>query len=210
MRLIRMKILVVYYTMNGHTHRLAEAVAEGARQVGGAEAVLRRVPETLSPADRKRRGASEEAGGIFADVPICTPEELEVADAVIFGTPSYLGNMSGQMRTFLDSTGDLWRKNALVGKVGSVFVSSGSQHGGQEAAILSFIPTLLHLGMIVVGLPYTFESQRRIDEVAGGSPYGASTITGRAGERWPSETELAAARFQGKHVAEISSRLAAR
>jgi NAD(P)H dehydrogenase (quinone) len=202
-----LKVLVVYYTMNGHTHRLAEAVAEGARQVGGAEVELRRVPETLSEAELKRRGAAAEAGKIFANVPVCTPEELEKADAIIFGTPSYLGNMSGQMRTFLDSLGDLWKKNALVGKVGSVFVSSGSQHGGQEAAILSFHPTLLHLGMIIVGLPYTFESQRRIDEVAGGSPYGASTITGRAGERMPSETELAGARFQGKHVAEIASKL---
>jgi NAD(P)H dehydrogenase (quinone) len=202
-----LKVLVVYYTMNGHTHRLAEAVAEGARQVGGTEVELRRVPETLSEAELKRRGAAAEAGKIFANVPVCTPEELEKADAIIFGTPSYLGNMSGQMRTFLDSLGDLWKKNALVGKVGSVFVSSGSQHGGQEAAILSFHPTLLHLGMIIVGLPYTFESQRRIDEVAGGSPYGASTITGRAGERMPSETELAGARFQGKHVAEIASKL---
>ncbi len=205
-----MKILVVYYTMNGHTHRLAEAAAEGARKVIGAKVEMLRVPETLSEMELKRRGASAEAGQAFANVPVCTLEELAEADAVIFGTPSYLGNMSGQMRTFLDSTGDLWRKNALVGKVGSVFVSAGSQHGGQEAGILSFIPTLLHLGMIVVGLPYTFESQRRIDEVAGGSPYGASTIAGRAGERWPSETELAAARFQGKFVAEIASRLAAR
>jgi NAD(P)H dehydrogenase (quinone) len=202
-----LKVLVVYYTMNGHTHRLAEAVAEGARQVVGAEVVLCRVPETLSKADLKRRGAVEEAEGIIAKVPVCTPEELEEADAVIFGTPSYLGNMSGQMRIFLDSLGDLWKKNALVGKVGSVFVSSGSQHGGQEAAILSFHPTLLHLGMIIVGLPYSFESQRRTDEVAGGSPYGASTIAGRAGERMPSETELAGAQFQGKHVAEIASKL---
>lgn len=202
-----MKVVVVYYTMNGHTHRLAEAVAEGALQVTGSEMVLRRVPETLSPADLKRRGASEEAERIFAHVPVCTPEELEEADAVIFGTPSYLGNMSGQMRTFLDSLGELWKRNALVGKVGSVFVSSGSQHGGQEAAILSFHQTLLHLGMIIVGLPYSFESQRRIDEVAGGSPYGASTIVGRAGERMPSETDLAGARFLGKHVAEIASKL---
>ncbi|KQC15295.1 MAG: NAD(P)H-quinone oxidoreductase [Methanosaeta sp. SDB] len=202
-----MKVLVVYYTMNGHTHKLAETVAEGARQVGGAEVMLRRVPETLSEADLKKRGATAEAGGNFAKVLVCTPEELEEADAVIFGTPSYLGNMSGQMRMFLDSLGDLWKKNALVGKVGSVFVSSGSQHGGQEAAILSFHPTLLHLGMIIVGLPYSFESQRRIDEVAGGSPYGASTIAGRAGERMPSETELAGARFQGKHVAQIASKL---
>jgi len=203
-----LKVLVVYYTMSGHTHRLAEAVVEGARRVEGAEVRLRRVPETLSETDLKKRGADTEAGKIFAKVSVCTPEELEGADAVIFGTPSYLGNMSGQMRTFLDSLGDLWKRNALVGKVGSVFVSSGSQHGRQEAAILSFHPTLLHLGMVIVGLPYSFESQRRIDEVAGGSPYGASTITGRAGERMPSETELAGARFQGKHVTEIASKLA--
>jgi NAD(P)H dehydrogenase (quinone) len=203
-----LKVLVVYYTMNGHTYRLAEAVAEGARQVNGTEVEIRRVPETLSEAELKKRGAMEVAEKGFASVPVCTSEELEKADAVIFGTPSYLGNMSGQMRTFLDSLGDLWKRDALVGKVGSVFVSSGSQHGGQEAAILSFHPTLLHLGMIIVGLPYSFESQRRIDEVAGGSPYGASTIVGRAGERWPNETELAGARFQGKHVAEIASKLA--
>lgn len=203
-----MKVLVVYYTMNGHTYRLAEAVAEGARQVNGTEVEVRRVPETLSEAELKKRGAMEVAEKGFASVPVCTSDVLEKADAVIFGTPSYLGNMSGQMRTFLDSLGDLWKRDALVGKVGSVFVSSGSQHGGQEAAILSFHPTLLHLGMIIVGLPYSFESQRRIDEVAGGSPYGASTIVGRAGERWPNETELAGARFQGKHVAEIASKLA--
>ncbi|HOO54054.1 MAG TPA: NAD(P)H:quinone oxidoreductase [Methanothrix sp.] len=202
-----MKVLVVYYTMNGHTHRLAEAAAEGARQVEGAEVMLRRVPETLSEAELKKRGASDEARKVFSKVLICTPEELEGAEAVIFGTPSYLGNMSGQMRTFLDSLGELWKRNALVGKVGSVFVSSGSQHGGQEAAILSFHPTLLHLGMVIVGLPYSFESQRRIDEVVGGSPYGASTIAGRAGERMPSETELAGARFQGKHVAKIALKL---
>ncbi len=203
-----MKLLVVYYSMNGHTHRLAEAAAEGALQVGGAEVELRRIPETLSEAELKRRGADAEARKIFSNVVICTPEELEGADAIIFGTPSYLGNMAGQMRTFLDSLGDLWKRNALVGKVGSVFASSGSQHGGQEAAILSFHPTLLHLGMVIVGLPYSFESQRRIDEVAGGSPYGATTIAGRTGERMPSETELAGARFQGKYVAEIASKLA--
>jgi len=201
-------VLVVYYTMNGHTYRLAEAVAEGARQVEGADVALRRVPETLSEAELKRRGASAEAKKVFDKVPVCTPGELEEADAIIFGTPSYLGNMAGQMRIFLDSLGVQWKRNALVGKAGSVFVSSGSQHGGQESTILNFIPTLLHLGMVVVGLPYTFESQRRIDEVAGGSPYGASTIVGRAGERAPSETELAGARFQGKHVAEIASKLA--
>lgn len=199
-----MKILVVYYSMNGHTHRLAKAVAKGAGQVEGAKVEMRRVPETVSEEVLRKRGATGEK---FADESPCAAEDLASADAIIFGTPSYLGNMCGQMRQFLDSTGDLWKKNALVGKVGSVFCSSGSQHGGQEAAILSFYPTLLHLGMVIVGLPYTFEAQRDIGEMAGGSPYGASTIVGKTGERMPSEIELEAARFQGKHVAEIASKL---
>jgi len=199
-----LKILVVYYSMNGHTHRLAKAVAKGAGQVEGAKVEMRRVPETVSEEVLRKRGATGEK---FADESPCAAEDLASADAIIFGTPSYLGNMCGQMRQFLDSTGDLWKKNALVGKVGSVFCSSGSQHGGQEAAILSFYPTLLHLGMVIVGLPYTFEAQRDIGEMAGGSPYGASTIVGKTGERMPSEIELEAARFQGKHVAEIASKL---
>jgi NAD(P)H dehydrogenase (quinone) len=201
-----LKVLVVYYSMNGHTRRLAEAVAEGAREVEGAQVKLRRVPETLTKEELKRRGATGEQKDL-AQVPVCTMEDLTAADAVIFGTPSYLGNMCGQMRQFLDSTGELWKKDALVGKVGSVFCSSGSQHGGQEAAILSFHPTLLHLGMVIVGLPYTFQEQRRIDQVTGGSPYGASTVVGKAGERWPSDNELDAARFQGKHVATIAYKL---
>jgi NAD(P)H dehydrogenase (quinone) len=201
-----MKVLIVYYSVYGHIHRMAEAVAQGAREVKGAEVVMRRVPETLPDEILKQIGALE-AQKTFAHVPICTVDELASADAIIFGTPTRFGNMCGQMRQFLDATGPLWAKGALVGKVGSVFTSSGTQHGGQESTILSFHITLLHLGMVVVGLPYTFQGQSRIDEITGGSPYGASTIAGPKGERLPSENELSAARFQGKHVATIASKL---
>ena len=202
-----MKILIVYYSMYGHVHRMAEAVANGAREVRGTEVEMRRVPETLPDEILRKMGALE-AQKAFAHVPICTVDELAAADAVIFGTPTRFGNMSGQMRQFLDATGRLWKVGALVGKVGSVFTSSANQHGGQESTILSFHITLLHHGMIIAGLPYTFEGQMRIDEITGGSPYGASTIAGNSGERMPSENELAAARFQGKYVALIASKLA--
>jgi NAD(P)H dehydrogenase (quinone) len=202
-----MKALIVFYSMYGHVHKMAEAVAEGVREVPGAEAVLRRVPETLSGEILKKMGALE-AQKAFAHIPIATVDELASADAVIFGTPTRFGNMCGQMRQFLDATGQLWAKGALVGKVGSVFASTATQHGGQESTILSFHNTLLHQGMIVVGLPYSFQGQMRIDEITGGSPYGASTIAGGQGERMPSQNELAAARFQGKHVASIASKLA--
>jgi NAD(P)H dehydrogenase (quinone) len=201
-----MKILIVYYSMYGHIHRMAEAVAEGARELAGAEVLLRRVPETLPEEVLKRMGALD-AQKSFADIPICTLDELASADAVIFGTPTRFGNMCGQMRQFLDSTGGLWAKGALVGKVGSVFTSTGTQHGGQESTILSFHITLLHHGMILVGLPYSFQGQTGTDEVSGGSPYGASTIAGSTGARTPSENELAAARFQGRHIASITARL---
>jgi NAD(P)H dehydrogenase (quinone) len=201
-----MKILTVYYSMYGHVHRMAEAVAEGAGSVAGAEVLLRRVPETLSPEVLEKMGAVE-AQKAFANVPVCTVEELAAADAVVFGTPTRFGNMCGQMRQFLDATGQLWAKGALVGKVGSVFVSSATQHGGQESTILSFHITLLHHGFVIVGLPYSFQGQMRNDEITGGSPYGASTIAGTQGERTPSENELAAARFQGRHVATIAARL---
>jgi NAD(P)H dehydrogenase (quinone) len=201
-----MKVLIVYYSMYGHVHRLAEAVAEGAREVKGAGVEMRRVPETLPKEVLTKMGAIE-AQKSFAHVPICTVDELASADAIIFGTPTRFGNMCGQMRQFLDATGQLWAKGKLVGKVGSVFTSSATQHGGQESTILSFHITLLHHGMIVVGLPYAFQGQMRIDEMTGGSPYGASTIAGGQGERLPSENELAAARFQGKHVATIASQL---
>ena len=201
-----MKALVVYYSMYGHVHQMAQAIAQGVKEVGGAEAELRRVPETLPNEVLSKMGALE-AQKSFSEVPVCTVEELTLADAILFGTPTRFGNMCGQMRQFLDATGQLWAKGALVGKVGSVFASSATQHGGQESTILSFHTTLLHHGMIVVGLPYAFQEQMRIDEITGGSPYGSSTIAGGKGERMPSENELAGARFQGKHVAEIAAKL---
>ena len=202
-----MKVLVVFYSVYGHTYRMAEAVAEGAREVAGAEVELRRVLETL-PEETLRQIGAIESQKAFSHVPVCVVEELAEADAVIFGTPTRFGNMCGQMRQFLDATGPLWAKNALVGKVGSVFTSSANQHGGQESTILSFHITLLHLGMVVVGLPYSFQGQLGVDEIKGGSPYGASTIAGTQGERMPSEQDLAGARFQGKHVATIAAKLA--
>jgi len=201
-----MKVLIVYYSMYGHVHRLAQAVAEGVGAVPGAEALLRRVPETLSQEVLEKMGAMEPQKAM-AHVPVCSMDELAAVDAVIFGTPTRFGNMCGQMRQFLDATGQLWLKGSLVGKAGSVFTSSNTQHGGQESTLLSFHITLLHQGMIVVGLPYTFVGQMRSDEITGGSPYGASTIAGAKGERTPSDNELDAARFQGKHVAEIAAKL---
>lgn len=202
-----MKILIVYYSMYGHIYRMAEAVAEGVKEVKGAKVEMRRVPETL-PEDALKKMGAIEAQKSFVHIPVCTVDELSSADAIIFGTPTRFGNMCGQMRQFLDATGQLWLKGALVGKVGSVFTSSATQHGGQESTILSFHTTLLHQGMVIVGLPYAFQGQMRIDEITGGSPYGASTIAGGKGERMPSENELAGARFQGKHVATIASKLA--
>lgn len=202
-----MKVLIAFYSMYGHVHQMAEAVAAGVREVPGAEAVLRRVPETLTPEILEKMGAVE-AQKSLAHIPICTIDDLASANAVIFGTPTRFGNMCGQMRQFLDSTGQLWMQGALVGKVGSVFVSSATQHGGQESTILSFHITLLHHGMLVAGLPYTFMGQMNIDEITGGSPYGATTIAGGQGQRAPSENELAGARFQGKYVATIAAKLA--
>jgi NAD(P)H dehydrogenase (quinone) len=201
-----MKALVLYYSMYGHIHRMAEAAAEGVREVDGAEATLKRVPETLSQEVIQQMGAIE-AQKAFSHVPVCTVEELPSYDAILFGTPTRFGNMCGQMRQFLDATGQLWFTGALVGKVGSVFTSSATQHGGQESTILSFHTSLLHQGMVIVGLPYTFAGQMGITEITGCSPYGASTIAGGQGERLPSENELAGARFQGKYVASIASRL---
>lgn len=201
-----MKILVVYYSTHGHVQKMAQAVVEGAKQVDGAEVLLRRVPETLSEGILAQMGAVE-AQKAQANIPICKVEELADADAIIFGTPTRFGNMCGQMRQFLDATGQLWFDGALVGKVGSVFVSTATQHGGQESTILSFHTNLLHHGMVVVGLPYSFAGQMRTDEITGGSPYGASTIADTSGKRMPSENELEAARFQGKHVAEIAAKL---
>jgi NAD(P)H dehydrogenase (quinone) len=201
-----MKVLVVFYSMYGHVYLMAEAIAEGAKEARGVEVEMRRVPETLPQEVVSKMGALE-AQKAFSHVPVCTVDEIALADAIIFGTPTRFGNMCGQMRQFLDATGQLWAKGALVGKVGSVFTSSATQHGGQESTILSFHVTLLHQGMVIVGLPYSFQGQMRIDEITGGSPYGASTIAGGKGERMPSDNELAAARFQGTHVATIAARL---
>jgi len=201
-----MNVLIVYYSMYGHVHRLAQAEAEGVREVDGAEATLRRVPETLSEEVLKKMGALETQKSLTS-IPVCRVDELGTADAIIFGTPTRFGNMCGQMRQFLDATGGLWSKGALIGKVGSVFTSTGTQHGGQESTILSFHITLLHQGMIIAGLPYSFEGQTRSDEITGGSPYGASTIAGSSGERTPTENELAGAHFQGRYVATIAARL---
>lgn len=204
-----MKVLILYYSMYGHIHRMAQAVAEGVRGVKGAEVVLRRVPETLSEEVLRKMGAIESQKTMEV-VPIAKVEDLVDADAIIFGTPTRFGNMCGQMRQFLDATGGLWAKGALVGKVASVFTSSATQHGGQESTILSFIPTLLHHGMIIVGLPYAFGGQSRIDEITGCSPYGASTIVGPDGSRQPSKNELEGARFQGRFVAEIAMKLSSK
>lgn len=201
-----MRIPIVFYSAYGHIYRLAGALAEGVREVNGAEPVLLRVPETL-PAEVLESTGIAAAQKAFSHVPFATLEDLEKADAVIFGTPTRFGNMCAQMRAFLDSTGPLWSKGALVGKIGSVFTSTATQHGGQESTILSFHTTLLHHGMVIVGLPYAFEGLTRIDEMSGGSPYGASTIAGGRGERMPSENELAGARFQGRHVARIAEKL---
>ena len=202
-----MKVIVPFYSLYGHIYKMAQAIAEGAEQVKGAKVELRRVPETL-PIEVLEKMSAIEAQKAFADIPICSVDELGQADAIIFGTPTRFGNMCGQMRQFLDATGGLWLSGGLVGKVGSVFTSTGSQHGGQETTITSFHLSLFHHGMIVVGLPYAFQGQMRMDEITGGSPYGATTIAGPTGERQPSDNELDAARFQGNHVAEIARKLA--
>jgi len=202
------KVHVVFYSMYGHIHRMAEAVAEGAREVAGVEVSIAQVPE-LIPADVLEKSGATAAKKSFAHVPIATVDQLADADAVIFGTGTRFGMMTSQMRNFLDQTGGLWAKGALIGKVGSVFTSSATQHGGQESTLLSFHTTLLHHGFVVVGVPYSESRQMTLTEISGGSPYGATTITGGDGSRLPSENELAIARFQGKHVATIAARLKA-
>jgi NAD(P)H dehydrogenase (quinone) len=197
------RVLVLYYSMYGHIEAMAQAVAEGARQVPGAQVDLKRVPELVPEEVLRKSGAKVDQAA-----PVAKPEELGQYDAILFGTPTRFGNMTGQMRNFLDQLGGLWVSGALVGKVGSVFCSSATQHGGQESTLLTFHPTLLHLGMVVVGLPYAEQTQTGIDEIKGGSPYGASTIVGAQGERMPSQQELAMARFQGRHVTTIASKLA--
>ena len=200
------KVLVVFYSMYGHIYRMALSVAEGAKEVKGTTVDLKRVPETL-PQEILGKMHALDTQKTISHIPVCKVEELATYDAIIFGTPTRFGNMTAQMRNFMDQTGGLWMKGALIGKVGSVFVSTATQHGGQETTITSFHSTLLHQGMIIVGVPYSEKRQMTVSEISGGSPYGASTIAGGDGSRMPSENELAIARFQGKHVAEIAKRL---
>lgn len=200
------RILVVFYSMYGHVWQLAEAVANGIGEIPGCEAVLRRVPETLTDEVLEKMGARE-AQARIAHIPVIQLNELESADALVFGTPTRFGNMCGQMRQFLDSTGQLWMKGALVGKVGSVFACTGTQHGGQETTITSFHTTLLHHGMVIVGVPYAEQRLLNMVEITGGTPYGATTLADADHSRLPSENELAIARYQGSHVARIAAKL---
>ena len=200
-------IQVIFYSMYGHVYRMAEAVAAGARDAG-AEVSLWQVPELVPDEGLERTGAAA-ARAAFAHVPVAKPAQLAEADAIIFGTPTRFGNMAAQMRNFLDQTGGLWADGALVGKVGSVFASTASQHGGQETTITNFHTTLLHHGMIVVGTPYIEQRLTNMAEITGGTPYGATTLAGFDGSRQPTENELAIARFQGRHVAQITHALVA-
>jgi len=200
------KVQVIFYSMYGHVYKMAEAVAEGAKQISGAEVGLYQVSE-LIPDDVLEKYGAKAARTAFANVPVAKVEQMADAQAIIFGTPTRFGNMAAQMRNFLDQTGPLWMKGALVGKIGSVFASTGTQHGGQETTITSFHSTLLHHGMIIVGVPYSEPGLTYMGEISGGTPYGATTLAGADGSRQPTANELQIARHQGKHVAEIASRL---
>ena len=197
------RILVVYYSTWGHVETMAGAIAEGARSVDGAEVVVKRVPEVM-PEDVARAAGSK----LDQAAPVASPDELADYDAIVFGTPTRFGNMAAQMRNFLDQTGALWAGGKLIGKVGSVFASTGSQHGGQETTLTSFHTTLFHQGMVVVGVPYSCQALTTMDEITGGTPYGATTLSDGDGSRQPSDNELEIARFQGRHVADIAARLA--
>lgn len=200
------KVNVIFYSMYGHVYRMAEAVAAGVKEVSGAEANLFQVAELMPDAVLEKSGAKA-ARAAFAHVPIATMDTLTEAQAIIFGTPTRFGNMSAQMRNYLDQTGSLWAKGSLIGKVASVFASTATQHGGQETTITSFHHTLLHLGMILVGVPYSESGLTNMLEISGGTPYGATTLAGPDGSRQPSANELKIARFQGRHVAEIAGKL---
>jgi len=197
------KVLVLYYSMYGHVEIMAKAVSEGARTVHGTEVTIKRVPELVSEDVLRKSGAKTDQ-----EAPVATVDELPQYDAIIFGTPTRFGNMCAQMRNFLDQTGAHWMNGALIGKVGSVFTSTASQHGGQETTITSFHTTLLHQGMIIVGVPYSCEALLDMREITGGSPYGAATLADADGSRQPSENELTIARFQGEHVAKIANKMA--
>ena len=200
------KVYVVFYSMYSHVYQLAEAITAGAKEVGQSEVSLFQVPELMSD-DALEKAGAKEAKKSFSHIPSISPDQLGDADAIIFGTPTRFGNMAAQMRNFLDQTGGLWMKGGLIGKVGSVFTSTGTQHGGQETTITSFHTTLLHHGMVIVGVPYSEQRLMNMEEITGGTPYGASTLAGADGSRQPSENELAIARFQGRHVTEIAKKL---
>lgn len=202
---MEVNVQIVFYSMYGHIHTMAEAVADGVRELECARATLLQVPE-LVPEEMLAKSGADKMRSAFKNIPVARPEQLVEPDAIIFGTPTRYGNMCGQMRNFLDQLGPYWIKGAFEGKVGSVFASSNTQHGGQETTITSFHTTLFHLGMIVVGVPYSETRQMTADEITGGTPYGATTIAGD-GSRRPSKNELAIARFQGKHIAEVAAAL---
>ena len=196
------KVLVLYYSSYGHLETMAEAVAEGARSAG-AEAVVKRVPEQVSEEVANASHYKEQSA------PVATVDELEQYDAIIVGSPTRFGRLASQMASFWDQTGGVWFQGKLVGKVGAAFTSTATQHGGQETTLFSILTTLMHHGMVLVGLPYSFQGQMRVDEVTGGAPYGATTIAGGDGSRQPSATELDGARFLGKHAAEVAAKLTA-
>ena len=200
-----MKVLILFYSAYGHIYKMAEAVAEGARKVEGMEVEIKQVPETLSAEILHKIGAAE-AKKEFAHIPVAEIEDLTKADAIIFGFPTRFGSVPSQMKTFIDGTGSLWAKGALIGKIGSVFTSTSAQHGGQESTILGFYPVLLHHGMLITGLPYSFQGQGTMEEISGGTPYGASTIVGD-GSKMPSENELEGARYQGWYVASLVAKM---
>lgn len=200
-----MKTLVVYYSSYGHTETLANAIADGARQVKGNEVTVKRVPETLPEDVQKKMGMKTDRAH-----PVATIDELPDYDCLLIGTPTRFGRPPAQMAAFFDQAGGLWGKNALVGKVASVFASTATQHGGQELTLMSMIANMLHLGCVIVGLPYSAAGQMKLDEVTGGSPYGVTTIAGGKGDRVPSKNELELAQFQGKHAAEVAAKLAVR
>ncbi len=203
---VGIKVKVIFYSMYGHTYRLAVAVVEGAAEVENTRVEMLQVAE-LVPENILEKTGAKRARELFAHIPVARPDDMVDADAIIFGAPTRYGNMCSQMRSFIDQTGSLWAKNAFVGKVGSAFTSSSTQHGGQETTLITCYISLLHLGMIIVGLPYSEVRQMTMSEITGGSPYGTSSISGSGGSRMPSDNELAMARFQGRHVATIASRL---
>ena len=203
------RVQIIFYSMYGHVYRMAEAVAQGVREVQGAEVSLYQVPELL-PDDVLVKTGAKQARQAFAHVPVATVDQLPDADAIIFGAPTRYGNVVAQVQSFLDATGQLWLKGSLIGKVGSVFTSTATQHGGHETTIRSLHTELFHHGLVVVGVPYSCTELMNLEEITGGSPYGAGTIAGGRGERQPTENELAIARFQGRHVTQIAAKLAAK